>query len=319
VHAIEACKLWEMDYIWLPGTRAPTDMNNTVELLCPKCSVKIAVPAVSETIHITCPKCQTTWDWPAGAASPKASSPPARPTVIKSTPVYQHVKPPPPKGSKLLLTRAGRNALIVVAIFVGLICIGKILNHSPAPPQQQAYWSPPAPLPTNPIAHSRPADIAPIFRPPPSLPNPLPGKANNPQNAPRPVWDGAPEEPLPQTGDGVFLFDAAAATSKLKFVPNLQQQHVLLKVFDQDNTTLVCWVFIRDQDFVQMEMPPGKYRLRLATGSHWYGETNLFGPYAAYAAISNLITIPFNTVYTIDCNPGINGSLVETRLEAKDF
>jgi hypothetical protein len=294
-------------------------MNNTVELLCPKCSVKIAVPAVSETIHITCPKCQTTWDWPAGAASPKASSPPARPTVIKSTPVYQHVKPPPPKGSKLLLTRAGRNALIVVAIFVGLICIGKILNHSPAPPQQQAYWSPPAPLPTNPIAHSRPADIAPIFRPPPSLPNPLPGKANNPQNAPRPVWDGAPEEPLPQTGDGVFLFDAAAATSKLKFVPNLQQQHVLLKVFDQDNTTLVCWVFIRDQDFVQMEMPPGKYRLRLATGSHWYGETNLFGPYAAYAAISNLITIPFNTVYTIDCNPGINGSLVETRLEAKDF
>jgi len=150
-------------------------------------------------------------------------------------------------------------------------------------------------------------------------PKPLPGsEAPLPETAPV-IWTPPPEAALPATGEGVFQFDRQAADSKLHIVPRGEQGHIVLKVEDAIDAKLVCWFFIRQGESSEIPIPSGSYHLKLASGKRWYGENGLFGPDAAYSAVTSDINVPVRTAYTIDLHPSTAGTLREKRLSAKDF
>jgi tetratricopeptide (TPR) repeat protein len=56
------------------------------------------------------------------------------------------------------------------------------------------------------------------------------------------------------------------------------------KVYDGD--TAIAALFVNAGAKVEVELPPGEYSIKKATGDAWWGETDLFGPDGAYARIS---------------------------------
>lgn len=150
-------------------------------------------------------------------------------------------------------------------------------------------------------------------------PKPLPGKEASVPQTRRAIWNAPPEEPLPESGHGVFSFDRSIADSMLRIQPRQEQGHVVVKVEDAASARFICWMFIRNGEHAETRIPAGSYRLKLAFGKQWYGETNLFGPRASYSAIENEIDVTAQRGCTIDLHRSPDGKLRETSLRPESF
>jgi hypothetical protein len=184
---------------------------------------------------------------------------------------------------------------------------------------------PPRPLPVREPAQPKPLPVRQIIPPrplpvrEPAQPKPLPAKEAGAPESKQTVEDLPPEKPLPKNGDGVFRFKRYATTSALRIVPRSEQYHIIVKVENSKDGQLICWFLIRDGQAAETPIPPGTYRLKFAYGKRWYGEKHLFGPDASYSAIVNEITIPANTIQTLDLTPLPNGTLRENKIGPEDF
>lgn len=231
---------------------------------------------------MTCPKCAGDWDWPAHDSSGANTTTAA----ASGTDAPQRTKQASRSTSWFWSLGSRRRGTIILVCLglAGFIAI-RLLPRAPS-------YTPPKPLPGR--------------------------EADGPETTPV-IWNAPPEQPLPDNGDGVFRFDRRAADSKLRIVPRSEQGHIVLKIEDANDSSFVCWFFIRQGESAEASIPAGSYRLKLACGTKWYGEEHLFGPNASYSAIASEIKIPTHTTYTIDLHPSTAGTLRETTIRPENF
>jgi hypothetical protein len=94
---------------------------------------------------------------------------------------------------------------------------------------------------------------------------------------------------------------------------------LIAKLEDWNTGEFICWFLIRKGEYAGTFVPPGTYRLKLACGERWFGEADLFGPDAAYSAISTPLTIEPRMHLTVGLAGSPSGTLREQKLRAENF
>ena len=89
---------------------------------------------------------------------------------------------------------------------------------------------------------------------------------------------------LPQSGD--YAMDAGSASSLTIEAPTSGDSSVYLKIYDLDGNT-VGKVFIRAGESATIYIDGGSYMMKVAYGTEWYGEIDLFGPWGTYSQLLN--------------------------------
>jgi hypothetical protein len=64
----------------------------------------------------------------------------------------------------------------------------------------------------------------------------------------------------------------------------------LLKLVDVVSDVPVMAIFVRGGETVEVEVPAGTYRLKVASGDNWYGDAIRFGPHTSYSVMDQLMT-----------------------------
>jgi hypothetical protein len=87
--------------------------------------------------------------------------------------------------------------------------------------------------------------------------------------------------PLPPTGN-VTLYQLgqsapAVASFKVTAKPSRAGISHLVKLVDVGSGQPVLSVFVRSGESADLKVPLGSYKINIATGEQWYGETKLFG------------------------------------------
>lgn len=87
--------------------------------------------------------------------------------------------------------------------------------------------------------------------------------------------------PLPATGN-VTLYQLgqsapAVAAFKVTAKPSRAGVSHLVKLVDAGSGQPVLSVFVRSGESAELKVPLGSYKINIATGEQWYGETKLFG------------------------------------------
>jgi len=60
-----------------------------------------------------------------------------------------------------------------------------------------------------------------------------------------------------------------------------------VKLVDETTNKTVMTIFVRGGQSVETKVPLGTYEFRYASGKHWYGEEELFGPWTVYMKADN--------------------------------
>lgn len=100
--------------------------------------------------------------------------------------------------------------------------------------------------------------------------------------------------PLPPTG-AVQRFARLRAPYGMNQLPELKvsaspDAHGYLKLSDWQTNTLVMTVFVRAGETAQVDVPPGSYRISIASGQQWYGDAIRFGPKTCYSKVPDTMT-----------------------------
>ena len=89
---------------------------------------------------------------------------------------------------------------------------------------------------------------------------------------------------LPQSGD--YAMNAGSSSSMTIEAPTSGDNSVYLKIYDMDGNT-VGKVFIRANESATIYIDGGTYTMKVAYGTEWYGEIDLFGPWGTYSQLMN--------------------------------
>jgi hypothetical protein len=99
--------------------------------------------------------------------------------------------------------------------------------------------------------------------------------------------------------------------------------HCLLKLYDVGTGTPTVAVFIRSGESVEVKVPVGTYRAKLASGERWYGEERLFGPDTDYAQFDSLMEFEVRgnqlVGKSMELTPVLHGNLRRTKISAANF
>jgi hypothetical protein len=87
--------------------------------------------------------------------------------------------------------------------------------------------------------------------------------------------------PLPQNGQP-FTFNSEQRIAPFSIVTRDSTRNFFVKLEDWNTGQPVYGVFIRAGQSVETTVPLGTFRLKYATGIHWYGEGELFGTDTTY-------------------------------------
>jgi hypothetical protein len=133
--------------------------------------------------------------------------------------------------------------------------------------------------------------------------------------------------PLPATGN-VTLYQLgqsapAVASFKVTAKPSRAGVSHLVKLVDVGSGQPVLSVFVRSGESADLKVPLGSYKINIATGEQWYGETKLFGkkmvvtqgmtPMVFYAEQNSI------TGHTLTLDDVIAGNYPTRPLAADDF
>jgi hypothetical protein len=133
--------------------------------------------------------------------------------------------------------------------------------------------------------------------------------------------------PLPATGNVTLyqLGQSAPAVASFKVTAKPSQAGVshLVKLVDVASGQPVLSVFVRSGESAELKVPLGIYKINIATGEKWYGETKLFGkkmtvkqgntPMVFYAEQNSI------TGHTLTLDDVIGGNYPTRPLAADDF
>lgn len=248
-------------------------------------------------------------------AAPSAPPPPKpTPTPPKPTPT-----PSPVPFHK---RRAG---LVGFAAIMGAAVVIHLFSSPTLPPVAPTRPAPaPAPSPTpTPITQTAPPAFQPYtppaFQPPPQ---------NTP--APRPLYvpPAAPQPSLvPVAIRNGVIRQKAYGQVPLKVVADYGTNYAL-KLVSVYNNAEVSLFYVASGATVQVNVPPGQYYVRGASGSQWYGERNLFGPDTRYFRMTqrnepteeaSRFTFQNGRMYTLTLQGVSGGNINSPSISAADF
>ena len=100
------------------------------------------------------------------------------------------------------------------------------------------------------------------------------------------------EVALPPTGL-IRRYDKRRGVAPLLIVTPREAVQRIAKIVNADTGSKAATLFIRGGERVKILMPLGRYRIKIAAGSTWYGLKHLFGPRTRIASL----TIPSSSVW----------------------
>ncbi|GMU65231.1 MAG: hypothetical protein AMXMBFR36_15050 [Acidobacteriota bacterium] len=131
-----------------------------------------------------------------------------------------------------------------------------------------------------------------------------------------------PSLPLPATGQrSGWYFDEIQAPFRVDARGVTTATY--LKLVDVSGARPDAIYFLRAGEVLDAQVPPGSYRLRMASGRSWYGEEELFGPKTSYSEAATVLR--FRLIgdqlegHGIQLEEQIGGNLAKRRLSPEEF
>ena len=82
-------------------------------------------------------------------------------------------------------------------------------------------------------------------------------------------------------------------------------------------------IFIRAGQAVETGVPVGSYKIKIASGNTWYGESIRFGPNTSYATLDSEFSFSIEGSqllgHELTLTRVVNGNLKQVTLKASDF
>lgn len=127
------------------------------------------------------------------------------------------------------------------------------------------------------------------------------------------------EERMPDNGQIFFSsFPNYDALSTLEVKTTGEYAHVI-KVYDELSNQVIIEFFVRPGATHEVRLPIGNFRIKYASGTKWFGHSNLFGSKTQAAITDKTFSFTENGGYTIELFKQSNGNLGETSINADDF
>ena len=106
-------------------------------------------------------------------------------------------------------------------------------------------------------------------------------------------------------------------------IENAPYDHTLMKLIRINDGIEVISVFVRAGESVEVYVPVGNYKAKLASGQTWYGDAVRFGPSTKYAALEGTFEfkIEGNRLmgHRLTLTPIAQGNLGQHSLNASEF
>lgn len=92
-----------------------------------------------------------------------------------------------------------------------------------------------------------------------------------------------------------------------------------IKIIDTSTGEPFMKIYIREGDTITVYLPVGSYRIRYATGEHWYGYDELFGTDGEYFKFNEVVSIKKDTKYTLTLYRESESNLTTSVLDYGEF
>ncbi len=106
-------------------------------------------------------------------------------------------------------------------------------------------------------------------------------------------------------------------------ISNAPGANTLMKLVRTSDGMEVISIFIRAGQTVEVRVPPGSYKAKIASGQTWYGDAIRFGPSTSYAVLDTVLSFSVEGSQLLGNEVRLTrvreGNLRETPLSAKDF
>ena len=131
------------------------------------------------------------------------------------------------------------------------------------------------------------------------------------------------EQPLPKTGVFRMVNQRSHKNTDPPLLIENVPEHTFMKLIRISDGAEAMSIFVRAGESVEVSVPVGNYKAKLASGQTWYGEVVWFGPSTKYAALEG--TFEFNVEgnhlagHRLTLTRVAQGNLREHSLSASDF
>jgi hypothetical protein len=119
------------------------------------------------------------------------------------------------------------------------------------------------------------------------------------------------------------LYTSQPSVAPLRIVTPMGDQKYFMKLVDANSGSVVESMFVYGGQSFDMNVPLGTYRIRYASGSTWYGETDLFGPETTYSEFDSVFSFTDYghqvSGYTVELIRQHGGNLRERNLSPSQF
>lgn len=132
------------------------------------------------------------------------------------------------------------------------------------------------------------------------------------------------EYPLPKHGDIYYDYGEGSDTSFFTIKLDKNDTHYYyIKLESVSNGSTVQTVFMHPGKSITVRVPIGRYRLKYACGSTWYGYKDTFGPFGGYSTSDDLMEFSADeySEYGMEVTlyPVINGNMETEDINYEDF
>jgi len=130
-------------------------------------------------------------------------------------------------------------------------------------------------------------------------------------------------KPLSLPRNGILRKNYNEGVAPLTIKTKYKDQHHYIKLSDQTNDEDILTAFIRGGTTLSIDVPLGRYKIKAAVGSTWYGEKFLFGPETAYSVADKIFD--FNLVgekvsgYSVELFLQPHGNLKTAKISPFEF
>ncbi len=128
------------------------------------------------------------------------------------------------------------------------------------------------------------------------------------------------EQPLPRSG--LFRGYSPVNAPPLK-VTNSPEANTLMKLIRTSDGAEVMSIFIRAGQTVKLGVPVGSYKVKIASGHTWYGNSIRFGPSTSYASLDTVLHFSIQGSQLLGNELTLkkikDGNLHQVSLSANDF